>query len=284
MPTNSPFYRPNKCTLLTVGVLCVVIGCSTWHTQESTGVPKLPQPQMSRDSVGIEMATVTLSYDQGRELKEIMRALDEQIMPAQQRRHLANNGIRAGVFGTQLPNSVHLLLLEAAHRREHPTTATFGAEHDEQRFIQCRSGRRNSTKIWGAVGKVDVDHFDGNTTLRETLNDASCQIAMRCVPQGSRGAMIKLTPEIEHGPLRQKFVAEGGSFHLETLRDRVVYDDLTIEFTLRAGETAMVTCSEAESGVGQSLFRNSESTRQKALLIRLAQTQPDEMFAKEKDI
>lgn len=265
-------------------LLLSIGGCSTWTASESpNGTPQLPRPQMSRDSVGIQIATVTLNHNQGRQLQETMRELDEQVMAVDQRRRLAANGIRAGTLDTQLPSAIRLLLLEATHRREHPTAETYNRSQDQQRFIQCRSEKRYVVRLWDPLDTLEIDHFDGDTTLRESFEDASGQMAVRCTPLGSRGATVRLTPEVEHGKVRQKFVPSGGAFHLVARREHEAYADLTSELTLRPGETALITCSEATHGLGQSLFRNADSTQQKILLVRLAQTQLDEMFGEEPD-
>lgn len=272
-------------TIFTVlWVATTVTGCSVWTTQESfSSVPVLPRPQMSRDSVGLEIATVTLDHSDGREFAAILGELDEQVMPADTRRHLAANGLRAGSFDTQLPDPIRLLLMEAGYRREHPTAETYFGGQEQQRFIQCRANKRYTVPVWQAVEALKVRHFDGDTTLETRYENPLCRMAVRCTASSDQHAVVELVPEIEHGQLKQAFVSEGSSFHLEARRDHDVFADLIMEIQLRPGETAMVTCNDAEQSFGQSFFRNGEMTKQRILLVRLAQTQLDDMFERPVD-
>lgn len=266
---------------LGVVALLACCGCSTWTVPVTIhGSPKLPRPQMSRDSVGIQIATVTLNHTHGSALESVLQELDEQVLAMDRRRHLAKNGIRAGSFDTQLPAPIQLLLLEAADRREHPTAESFQGVQDQQRFVQCKADKRYSVPIWSTAGRLELTHFDDDTSSDQAFDEALCQMVVRCTPQEGEGATIRLTPEVEHGRLKQAFISEGTSFHLEARRDRQTFDDLTIELMLRPGETAMVTCSNEEDGLGQRFFRNGDRTAQKVLLVRLAQTQLGNLFGR----
>lgn len=264
-----------------LGVLLACCGCSTWTAPVSMqGAPKLPRPQMSRDSVGLQIATVTLNHTHGVALETMLQELDEQVLDIDQRRHLSQQGIRAGSFDTQLPAPLQLLLLEAADRREHPTAESFQGVQDQQRFVQCKADKRYFVPIWSNPGRLELPHGEDETLQDHAFDDALCQMVIRCSPHEGEGATIRLTPEVEHGRLKQAFVPEGTSFHLEARRDRKSFEDLTIELMLRPGETIMVTCSNEEDGLGQRFFRNGDRTAQKVLLVRLAQMQLGDLFGK----
>lgn len=264
-----------RALLLAAVLLC---GCSTWRVDEASSTPRLPQTQMSRNSVGLEVATVTLDAKNYHLMDEIIHSLDELVMDATVRRHLAENGFRGGLIGSQLPSAIQLLLLEAADRRERPTAESFRELPDQQRFVQCRSGKRIDVPLWGTIPVAEIKHNDGELTITDTLQMAACKLGLFSEPADDNGARITLKPYIEHGSLRQQYVVEGGTFHMEAGRDEAAYDDLEMEFILRSGETLLITCTEDESMLGQTFFRNSDGTKQKLLLVRLAQTQIDVSF------
>lgn len=264
-----------RALLLAAILLC---GCSTWRVDEAPTTPRLPQTQMSRNSVGLEVATVTLDADNYHLLDEIIHSLDEQVMDATVRRHLADNGFRGGLIGTQLPTAIQLLLLEAADRRERPTAETFRELPDQQRFVQCRSGKRVDVPLWGTIPVADIKHNDGELTVTDTLQAAACKLGLVSEPAEDNGARITLKPYIEHGNLRQQYVVDGGAFHMEAGREEVAYDDLEMEFSLQSGETLLITCTEDKAMLGQTFFRNADGTKQKLMLVRLAQTQIDMSF------
>lgn len=236
--------------------------------------------QMSKKSIGLEVATVTLQADQLGMLPEIFSRLDEQVLAPESRQLLSLNGIRAGVLGVQLPESVNLLLIEAADRRRHPTAETQPIE-DDLRFVQCREKKGADAKLWG-IRDVAAKFNDGEVAATETLSQAECLMRLFGVPQGGAGATIRVIPEIEFGPLRQKYVVQDNAFHMEAKRDQRSYEDLEMEIPLRSGEVMMVTCNPAsEDSLGRAFFFDHSQQSQKLLLVRLVQTQIDDLFESE---
>lgn len=259
--------------------IACIAGCSTWKTNESLTVPRLPRSQMSPDSVGVEIASVTLNTSDTQTLRSILLQLDEQVVDANMRRHLAQNGLVAGALGTQLPSEIQLLLLEAADRREYPTAINQRDPPDQQRFVQTRAGKRVGIGLWQAMDQLEAKHHDGELVIPDVFKNAAPQMGMRCRQVGSNTALVRLLPEIEHGLVRQKYVVEGESFHIESRQDRAEYKDLEIGIQLRSGETLLVTCTDDKDKLGQKFFRNAANTKQKILLVRLAQTQVDFSFS-----
>ena len=273
--------------------LMAVAGCSTWKSSESNSLPRLPRARMSKDSVGIEIATVTFDVDDGRILSSIRRELDEQIMAPEKRRQLARNGLVAGKIGSQIPEPLKLLLVEAEHKRSHPTTQAMVDGPDEQRFVQSRAGKRLGVKLWPRSNTWSATYDDGELTSDESYQDALREIGVFCTAGENSSATIKLIPDVEHGPLKQKYVAQRGSFYAEARRERVTYDELAMNFQLRAGEILLVTCEAAkptstlvqgkiveqpDTRLGLKFFRDASATKQKLLLVRLAQAQIDVSF------
>ena len=269
-------------------------GCSTWKSSESSSLPRLPRARMSKDSVGIEIATVTFDAADRDLLSAIRRELDEQIMAPEKRRQLARNGLVAGKIGSQIPEPLKLLLVEAEHRRSNPTTQAMVDGPDEQRFVQSRAGKRLGVKLWPRASSWTASYDDGELKGDESYQDALCEIGVFCSAGENSSATIKLVPEVEHGPLKQKYVAQRGSFYAEARRERVTYEDLAMEFRLQAGEILLVSCEAArpsstvivegkpvaqpDTRLGLKFFHDASSTKQKLLLIRLAQAQIDVSF------
>lgn len=248
---------------------------------ETATQARLPKTKMSKDSVGIEIATVTLDASQTHLLPNILAELDEQVLDPNFRRHLAQNGFVAGSLGTQLPAGVQLLVLEASYRRDHPTAESQRESPDQQRFVQCRAGKRIGIGLWNSRAIAEAKHHDGELVAPGMFENAVSRFAMRCRQTGPGVAAVELTPEMEHGELKQKYVVDGGSFHMESRRDSEVFEDLKLPFEIRAGETLMVTCNGQTDMLGQDFFLNTDKTKQKILLVRLAQTQVDVSFGDE---
>lgn len=304
--------------MIAVWIGLLPCGCASWKEHE-VSVPKLPRNQMSQDSVGLEVATVTVDLQQPDALTVILRQLDEQVMPAEQRRRLAGNGLRAGILGSQLPDEVNVLLLEAAERRMRPTAQSLLEGFDQQRFVQCREGKSYPISIWPAVESLSVPHATDETESSTTYRDAMCVVEMKCEHLGVQGAKLHFSPKIDHGPLKQQYGMQDGSIHFEAKRSRKEFADLAMELALQPGETLLITCTPNAKGnsLGSRFFQRKlmdddkrlaaaneikammmsadieredipsleemdiSTVKQKLLLVRLAQTQIADVFVEE---
>lgn len=264
------------------GAVLSLLGCSTWNA-DTRGVARLPRPQMSRDSVGLEIASVLVSGDAEQLMEQLGRDLDEQVMPAAQRRKLVARGFRCGRFSTHLPPQIRELLAATAKAQRTPIVAPVRTGLNQQRFVQCRAGRRREIITTPRAAKITVRASGVDAGQDETYFSAQCLFGFRCFPHGSHGATIEFTPEIEHGPLRQKYIGSDGTFRLETSRQHVTFEDLTMKVSLRPGETILLSCTPEKIGLGRTFFVDGNAGQQRIVLIRLAQLHADELFAEEKD-
>jgi hypothetical protein len=67
----------------------------------------------------------------------------------------------------------------------------------------------------------------------------------------------------------------------ETAQDRISFDDLTINVTIDPGETVLLAATEDLSDLGRLFFgepTDHASRAQRLFLIRLVQTQMDDLF------
>lgn len=258
------------------------IGCSAWNNNpEYAGVARLPQPMLPKDSVGVEIATVTFDATNKQLLQEILLELDEQVLDANLRGLMARNGFVGGSLGSHLPTSIQLLLMEAADRRMHPTAENQVDTADLQRFVQCRPGQRKGIGLWSTVDLMTLQQDKGDFLVPVQYASATALLGLRCQQTSGGSALVTLTPEIKHGSLRQKFVVQNSSIHRASEQETLEYKELEMTFPLVSGETLLLTCNDREAMLGQRTFQNELGTRQKILLIRLAQTQVDLSFGDE---
>ncbi len=258
----------------------ILLGCHAWRINEQTH-PQLPRPRMSRDGVGLEIASFMLPVEASQLVERLERELDEQLMSAELRRRLVANGLRIGRYGSQLPAEVRELLAAEAEARRNPTSPLRN-DYRPERFVQVRTGHRKEIPVAPRRAEMTAHHVDGNGVVHDkSLRDARCLFAFRCFPRGASGTDIELTPEIEHGPVRQKYIARDGDFQLEAGREYDSFDELTMTVSLRPGETLLLTCSPQKNNLGRSFFVDTETKQQRVLLIRLAQTQLTDLFGDE---
>lgn len=275
-------------TAYLLALLPAVCGCAQWATE--LGDEKLlPLPRMSPDSVVLEQVFVTVQEGQLDLESELWSVVDEQQLSVETRRRLQRNGFRGGVLGTQLPDSLQTLLnkppdivasLSEASRGQ-------GASLDERpQRRQLRAGRRAQILAGQELlASLVVLLRDDDGTLRgDTYEQAQCQFSLVSQPLADGRVRLELTPEVHYGQPKQGWVGHEGAFRWDAERQRRVLDQLRVELTLAPGETLVLSCTSDAAGVGRQFFVSERAARKhkRLLLIRLAQTQFDDLFAPER--
>jgi hypothetical protein len=253
-------------------------GCSVWKVAESEP-SELPIPKMSPDAVSLEIAFLHVPEEDPLLKEPLWQAVDELHFPPELRQQLADNGLRSGLVGTQLPLPWQQLIDSADEAEGDSLT---GEVRNIRRRVQARSGRRS--EIWAsrqldkiALLMTNEDH----QVVGRTFHDASCLFAMKANPQGDGRVKLEFVPELHYGDAKSEYVGQDGMFRLKVEREREVFANLRLEATLSAGQTLVISCSEQPTGLGKHFFseRSAEGKYRQFLLIRLAATQFDDLFA-----
>jgi hypothetical protein len=287
---------PARIDLLCGFGMCVVCflfsltGCARW-SQESvveTKKPVLAQPKMSPDSVVVETVVVRFPREQTEVLDTVWASVDESLLPMNLRRALAENGLRCGVLEKELPIGVRNRLNELSDSDTAGTLEQAGLAADIENLanrFQCRAGMRKDVHIRreqrGPL--IVIANREGNLE-GASYEDASMLFDMRTVPHGDGTATISLVPEVQYGEPRKTFISSGSGMRPEMRRDYQNWDRLKISIKLRPGQI-MVLSSNGEPkapNLGRAFFvtHTAEQTDEQAvLLVRLASTQLDDLFA-----
>lgn len=267
-----------------IGLPALVMGCA--RIQTSTETSKLPRTRLSADAVALDVAFIHLPIADELSYEVIWTAADEQLFPATLRQDLSANGFRVGVIGQQLPPRLRELLdvtdniLEAGGEDlNSPELNHRGAK----RHLQIRAGRRSeilASKTYPALAALVKE--DGRLHGHQ-FREAQCQFALKQYPQGDGRVKIELIPEIAHGEPKTQWVGSEGSIMPQVGRERLVLDLLRIESQLVPGEWLLLSATDEIRGLGEHFFtQTSSGKRQRTfLLIRVSQTQLDDLFAPE---
>jgi hypothetical protein len=172
-------------------------------------------------------------------------------------------------------------LLEAENDRAHPTAETVASGLEVQRFLQCRAGRSYDVSLAMPTRDLVLTYKEAHTASEDAYVNARCLLTMRCLLEAGGAISLEFVPEVEHGPLRQKWVAKGGTFHAESGRDRDALDRLSMTLNVRPGETVLITGNSAAGNLGSNFFVHPETNRQRLLLVRLAQTHTQDLYSSE---
>lgn len=272
---------PRLILLLAIGLAG---GCALWkktpHEPSS-----LPAARMSPDSVVLEISLVDVPADARESLEPMWAEIDEQHLPFDVRRRLRANGIRCGLAGTQLPATLRQLL----ERRENRETVDpeegaprVGSNSTQQR-IQSRAGRRNRIVTSETRPSMAVMTNDDDAVRGQTCQQAHCELALKTFPQGDGRVQLEITPEIQHGVPQQRIMGGDNAFRIVTDQERLLFDTLRMHAMLAPGQTLVLSCTPEMAGLGGQFFTNLRSgkAQPKLVLVRLEQTQYDDLFAPE---
>lgn len=239
---------------------------------------------MSRDTVVLEMQTVLIPESSSDiELDRLWNELDEQHLDRDLRRRLADNGMRCGLLGTQIPELLRQVL-ESQLSSSQDRWELMESLPDNpigHRRLQARAHKRYEIVASPSQASCVVLTSQNGRLAGQTLYDAQCRFALRTYPRGDGNVRLELTPEIHHGPLEQKWTGSDGAFQPVVSRQKEIFDQLRIDTVLSPGEILLLTSTSEPKGVGALFF--SDLSRPSApcvkmLLVRLAQTQLDDLF------
>ena len=275
-------FRPFTALLL-AALTWLGSGCALLTTTEKPAAPSLPTPALPANSVVLEVAFVRLPLADTPAYDAIWSQVDEQHFPADLRRQLAANGVRCGIVGMQLPPQLKEVLDENEKGLlERGEDSPGDPELDRSsRRIQCRSGQRGKILVTRQLDSLSLLILEESRVRGFPLSQAQCLFGLKTYPQGDGRAKIELTPEVEHGEMKTQFVGRDGAVLPQLGRDRIVLDKLRLSATIAPGHVLLISGTPESKGMGSSFFTQTDSgtTYRRLLLVRLAVTQYDDLFA-----
>lgn len=279
--------RPIACLQLVPLMLLAWCFSGCRNLEPAAQLP-LARPQMSSDSVALDLVFVQIPRGKREAGPSFWREVDEQSFDAALREQLFDNGFRVGLVGGQLPLALERQLGEKLKPESDDPNQPVDLQPQDlsvrKRHLQLRRGRRSEVIVSGIVDDWPLLVRQDEQVSGRTLHQAQGLFALKVYPQGDGRARIELVPELHHGsPQRQYRVGDEGSWVLDSGRPREVFDDLKIEATLSPGEMLLIGCRPQRPGsLGYRYFQVSDTPSgveaEKLLLVRLAQTQDDDRF------
>jgi hypothetical protein len=269
-------------------VWLVTNGCASWSEPGSTSNP-LPAPKIASDCVVLEVAFVEVSSDLVAD-REFWNALDELHVDSELRRRLMDNGLRTAVAGAQLPEQLRSALDESTDPLDFLQSGLPPEESElfsQRKRMQMRAGKTRRIPVMSQPrDKMIVLIQEDGDVRGESFEQAQGVISLRCFPQGDGRVQMDLGPEIEFGDFRQRWVGGQGSFVLDVDRQRKTFDPLEVSTLLSPGQTLLVTATPEAKGLGGQFFAlaSGERDRRSIMLLRLAQTQLDDLFCPDESL
>jgi hypothetical protein len=284
--------------LIVVAVVALgLVGCRSWQTAPSpTGSDRqslLKPVAMGEDGFRLEIITVRFPLGDAELNTSAWTHIDEQSIPTETRRRLADNGLRAGTIAGQLPPEIARLLTAA----EQPATITEAAANFAQapavgrQKMQLHSGWRGQLVTSRTYDEIPLllaerkgerlDVTGRPFRLAQGVFDVSAAAT------GDRRVKLHFTPELHHGEPRQTFAAdtEDGQLRPQPSKQKKIFDPLAFDATLASEQMLVLTSLPDRPGtLGHYFFteQQADQKQQKMMIVRLEQTRFSDLFAEQK--
>ena len=255
---------------------------------QSKGRSPLAPAHLPPDSVVLDIFFVRFPFGDEGANGRLWQEIDEQHFPTDLRRRLAGHGFRVGLVGGQVPVTLSqmLELTDKPPPADQIAQASFQKMESEPlvvpRHLQLRAGRRGEVVASGVYDELPVLRCESGELCGKSYPQAQGLFTLKAFPESDGRARLELVPELHYGETRQRYVPTRGGFRVESGKDRRVFDDLMVSAQLSPGHMIVMSSLACRPGsLGHHFFTQETAgqRQQKLLVIRLSQTQHDEMFA-----
>jgi hypothetical protein len=218
------------------------------------------------------------------------REIDETQLPPSVQRELADNGLRAGVIGSQLPEPIARALNQGEEKPDNDqltpvdgTVALLAEPIVHGRVRRMRRNERSEIQASDVYASLPLLVSGRRELGGRTYQQAQAIYALRVDPQTDHTVLLELTPELHHGPPRIRWTGgDDGILRQAPLREREVFDRMSLSVRLAPGEMLVLTSlPDAGSRLGHYFHTvdSADGPQQKLILIRLAEVPPSDTFA-----
>jgi len=267
--------------------LCLMGPAGCRNFAEPVGKSPLRPVRMWPDSVALDVFFVRFPACDAEDAATLWAEADEMHLPADVRQRLTQNGFRVGLLGGQVPISLSRLL----ELKDKPApgcrsleTQVANLEHEPRvvrRHMELRAGVRTEVIASDVQEELPVLRCCPAGVEGETFRSAQAVFALSVANERDGRVRVRLIPEIHHGESKLRYVSTQGAIRIQSGRAKRAFEDLAMEALLAPGHIlVMGTLKERPGTIGHRFFAENVDGRveYKLLVLRLAQTQHDELF------
>ncbi|MCC7085625.1 MAG: hypothetical protein IT427_11545 [Pirellulales bacterium] len=283
--------------LLSIVVVVVsLIGCRGWQVAAPTSSSAanhqspLKPVGMAEDSFRLEIITVMFPLGEEELNTAAWSQIDEQSLPPETRRCLADNGFRVGIITGQLPAEVGRLLTAT----EQPATLAEAAANFarapvvSRQSMQLHSGWHGelvASRIYDEIPLLMLERTRRQSdVVGRPYRLAQGIFNVVATATGDRRVKLQFTPQLHHGEPRQAFVVESedGQLRPQPSKPKENFENLVFETTLGPEQMLALTSLPQCSGtLGHYFFteRQTNEMQQKMIIVRLEQARYSDLFS-----
>jgi len=289
--------HPRSCSTasrLSCSWLCCLLlswssGCSLLLTLPPSEDPQsfLKSVETAPDSVALEIFQVRYPAIDDQLDQELWQAVDEQRLNVDVRHELIRNGFRAGVLGGAVPDSLaKYLKLESEMPESSAERLITGQSADPtvtRRVVQLNRNDSATIEVSAVRPNLIVWMNKAGGLCGETYQQVKSVYSMRAKAVAGQRVALQLTPELQHGDLRSRYVpGDQGIFLMTHSRERELFDELELSVEMTAGELLAVTAlPDASGSLGHAFHAENQRgpAELKLVLVRLLEVPNSEILA-----
>jgi hypothetical protein len=194
--------------------------------------------------VALDVAVLEIPITDRGQIASIWTSADEQIVAADRKARLEDNGFRVGIIGG-IPPAAFLNLLMSD--RTNP------APHQWLRKV----GDAKVLTLGGAQPECRFQIVQDGATSPVTLENAQCALQVTAALHGD-GVTLAIAPQVEHGKRSLWPASDGaGGWAMQGQRPVERYPYLQVEVSLGVSEYLIVGMRDKPDSLGHTCFRSS---------------------------
>lgn len=289
MPQRSSLVRLHAFALATLLAIGGLQGCSMLLTSTPPPDPQtlLRAVESSPESVTLEIFQVRIPTEDTQLAEKLWAEVDEQRLCLDVRRDLVRNGFRAGVLGGTLPDVLaEKLKLQSsmpAFETDRQITGDTAAPSVVRRVLQLNPHNQATVQAADLREHLHVLVNSDEGLQGQSFDQVQAAYSLRAEQSPGQRVVIELTPELQHGEMRNRYAgSDQGIFLVTPSRERKVYDHLTLQTELCPGELLVVGClPDSPKSLGRAFhgLDIAGPAQQKLVLVRMLQVPPSEILA-----
>jgi len=239
------------------------------------------------DSVALEIFQVRYPATDHELDTELWQAIDEQRLGIDVRHELVRNGFRAGVLGGAVPDGLaKYLKLESELPKEQAARLITGQTADPsvtRRVVQLNRHDAATIQTSDLRDHLNVLMNSPDGLRGQSYDQVQSAYTMRAEAVDGQRVILRLTPELQHGEVRNRYAgSDQGIFLVTPSRERELYDALQLRAELSAGELLVVGgLPDATSSLGHAFHSENQRgpAERKLVLVRVLEVPGSEILA-----
>jgi hypothetical protein len=267
---------------LLLSALLAAAGCRVAQPHSAARSPLVPI-SASPEAITLEVFSAPAPHDDA-QFDEFWKFVDEQPLPADLRMRLAANGMRAGLVGPNIPDSLVQALKVTDRRVAEDQRQLVSLDPDggvTLRIVHAQVGKRTELVIPHVREEMSLLECDAGLARGKTYHKAECRLALRAFHETGGRVQLELTPEVHYGEFKSRVRGSDGMWLWTQERAKRVFHELKLEPALAAGQMFVITCRADRSGsAGHHFFTDTSGDKPVVMLwvFRVSRAAPDAAF------